>query len=327
MRKRSRSQRCTFLAASPPSRCSTSVSSATLCTLWWMLTPTRTWQGGRGGVGRDGTGWAQVWAGGQQSAVVSAVVSACPMQTCSPEIHGSTAWHSVAQRSAARTTLGVNTRPSWSVSPTVIRRSTISSSAELEGAQTCTEPPEGFPLVRREGLASFPRQSKSKQHGTCKRRRRMRATQRRRPCRPTQLALTQPCQRWQALPARGPWGPRWRRCAAGCSGAAARRRRWSLPALAGRPPPCNAVVVQHVTPTMPTGRLKRGQGLQWKGIAAKPGPAAATPSQTSTHTPGPLTNPRVHAPRPLAWGLAPPAGRAASPATPRACAQRSSSCT
>lgn len=36
----------------------------------------------------------------------------------------------------APTTLGVNTRPSWSVRPTVIRRSTISSRAELEGAHT-----------------------------------------------------------------------------------------------------------------------------------------------------------------------------------------------
>lgn len=34
------------------------------------------------------------------------------------------------------TTLGVNTRPSWSVRPTEMSRSTISSSAELEGAHT-----------------------------------------------------------------------------------------------------------------------------------------------------------------------------------------------
>lgn len=37
------------------------------------------------------------------------------------------------------TTLGVNTRPSWSVRPAVMRRSTISSRAELEGAQTCAQ--------------------------------------------------------------------------------------------------------------------------------------------------------------------------------------------
>ncbi len=149
-------------------------------------------------------------------------------------LHGSSA--SCAARPCQEpTTLGVNTRPSWSVRPTVIRRSTISSRAELEGAQTWGRAGQRgrdgwvwhgwvmacWKLGGRPGpavAAAGPQVPPNFHHQAA-------------PSVPAAAA---------ASPAPGPWGRRCGRCAAGWSGAAGQRRRWSRPALEGPPPPCDA---------------------------------------------------------------------------------------